>query len=172
MLSIDLAVSNNIFKVSFYVVIFVIDHVCVCTVQRHLLFYCGIKKLIHSFFTYKIQTFLFIQGSCKYSATKMRNIMFNFSTVGSCIALALSFSVCQTSGNGEEIMCKIGTPVNRIELACWPVIACALRLFLKAWDNLLSSACVQVSWCLQLNWLGLAARAYFKTLGLWSSWPA
>ena len=46
----------------------------------------------------------------RYSDTKIRNTMFSFSTVDLSMALALSDILCQTLGNGDEIICRIGTP--------------------------------------------------------------
>lgn len=45
----------------------------------------------------------------KYSKVKNAKILFKFSTVFLSIILSLSSTVCQHSGNGYGIICKIGT---------------------------------------------------------------
>ncbi len=53
----------------------------------------------------------------RYSATNILNILFNFSTVGKSTTLMSSARVCQTSGNGVEIKCKVLTPENDLGIA-------------------------------------------------------
>ena len=69
-------------------------------------------RIFHLLRAFYLLFCLFSYGSSKYSATKIRNIMLSFSTVGGWIALALSLMVCHTSGKGDEMICKIGTPAS------------------------------------------------------------
>lgn len=80
-----------------------------------------LKQMIFSLFFYNHTTKRnkndqIFTDRCKYSATKTLRILFKSSTVFASIRSLLSSGVCQPLGNGDGIICKIGTPEKMFQI--------------------------------------------------------